>query len=112
MVYEINQKGSKPTHMMKGDTSRHSGDRPDITFLLPFPRLPIPHKWVIIWPREVGISCMSAVKGPTLNRLRLTLTWPTDPDELNDVRNALYRTYLNSHEIESDKVLVVLQGLS
>jgi hypothetical protein len=55
---------------------------------------------------------MSAVKGPTLNRLRLTLTWPTDPDELNDVRNALYRTYLNSHEIESDKVLVVLQGLS
>jgi hypothetical protein len=44
--------------------------------------------------------------------LRLTLVWPNDPDELNDVRNNLYRACLDSHEVESDSVLVILQGLT
>jgi hypothetical protein len=45
-------------------------------------------------------------------RLRLKLVWPEDPDELNDVRNALYRECLAAHEVESDDVLSVLQGLT
>jgi hypothetical protein len=43
--------------------------------------------------------------------LRLRVVWPNDPDELNDVKNALYQACLSSHEIESDRVLIVLQGL-
>ena len=45
-------------------------------------------------------------------RLRLTLVWPDDPDELNDVRNALYRECRDAQEVESDSVLSVLQGLT
>lgn len=45
-------------------------------------------------------------------RLRLRVVWPNDPDELNDVKNALYQACLSSHEVESDRVLIVLQGLS
>lgn len=45
-------------------------------------------------------------------RLRLTLVWPDDPDELNDVRNALYRKCHDAQEVESDSVLIVLQGLT
>ena len=45
-------------------------------------------------------------------RLRLQLLWPDDPDDLNDVRNALYRECLDSQEVESDAVLIVLQGLT
>jgi hypothetical protein len=44
-------------------------------------------------------------------RLRLRVVWPNDPDELNDVKNALYQACLSSHEVESDRVLIVLQGL-
>ena len=42
-------------------------------------------------------------------RLRLKLVWPDDSD---DLRNALYRECLDSHEVESDAVLIVLQGLT
>ncbi len=45
-------------------------------------------------------------------RLRLTLVWPEDPDDLNDVRNAIYRECLDAQEVESDDVLIVLQGLT
>jgi hypothetical protein len=45
-------------------------------------------------------------------RLRLTLVWPDDPDELNDLRNAVYRACLDAQEVESDDVLIVLQGLT
>jgi hypothetical protein len=45
-------------------------------------------------------------------RVRVKLVWPDDPDELNDLRNALYRECLAAQEVESDSVLVVLQGLS
>jgi len=45
-------------------------------------------------------------------RLRLTLVWPDDPDESNDMRNALYRECLDAREVESHSALVVLQGLT
>jgi hypothetical protein len=45
-------------------------------------------------------------------RLRLKLVWADDADELNDVRNALYRECLAAHEVESDAVLILLQGLT
>jgi hypothetical protein len=45
-------------------------------------------------------------------RLRLKLIWPDDPNELNDAKNALYRACLESYEVESDRVLLVLQGLT
>jgi hypothetical protein len=45
-------------------------------------------------------------------RLRLNVIWPDDPDELNDAKNAIYRACLASREVESDDVLVVLQGLA
>lgn len=44
-------------------------------------------------------------------RLRLTVIWPDDPDELNDLKNAIYRECLNAREVESDDVLVVLNGI-
>jgi hypothetical protein len=44
-------------------------------------------------------------------RLRLKIVWPDDPDELNDVKNALYRACLGSAVLESDDVLCVLQDL-
>lgn len=45
-------------------------------------------------------------------RLRLKLIWPDNPDDLNDAKNALYRACLDSHEVESDEVLIELQGLT
>ena len=44
-------------------------------------------------------------------RLRLKLVWPDDPDDLNDLRNDLYRACIDAQEIESDSVLSVLKGL-
>ena len=46
------------------------------------------------------------------SKLRLTLVWPDEPDELNDVRNTLYRKCRDAQEVESDSVLIVLQGLT
>jgi hypothetical protein len=45
-------------------------------------------------------------------RLRLRVVWPDDPDKLNDAKNALYRACLSSLEVESDRVLMELQGLA
>lgn len=45
-------------------------------------------------------------------RLRLTLIWPGDPDESNDLKNAIYRACLGATELESDSVLVELQRLT
>ena len=45
-------------------------------------------------------------------RLRLSLVWPKDPDESNDLENAIYRACLQATEVESDQVLVELQGLT
>jgi hypothetical protein len=45
-------------------------------------------------------------------KLRLTVVWPDDPDELNDLKNSIYRECLNAHQVESDDVLVVLNGIT
>ena len=45
-------------------------------------------------------------------RLRLKLIWPEDPDELNDLKNAIYRACLDATEVESDNVLVQIQCLT
>lgn len=45
-------------------------------------------------------------------RLRLTLVWPDDPDESNDLKNAIYRACLEAIEVESDHLLVQLQRLT
>ncbi len=45
-------------------------------------------------------------------QLKLTLVWPDAPDNLNDIRNALYRECLDAMEVECDSVLLVLQGLT
>ncbi|NLF67843.1 MAG: toll/interleukin-1 receptor domain-containing protein [Candidatus Anammoximicrobium sp.] len=45
-------------------------------------------------------------------QLRLKVIWSDDPDELNEARNAIYRACLAAHEVESDNVLMVLQGLT
>lgn len=45
-------------------------------------------------------------------RLRLKLIWPEDPDELNDLKNAIYRACLDATEVESDNVLVQIQYLT
>jgi len=42
-------------------------------------------------------------------RLRLTLIWPDDPDESNNMKNAIYRACLDATEVESDTVLAELQ---
>ena len=44
-------------------------------------------------------------------RLRLILVWPDDADEVNDLKNLIYRECLESREAESDSVLVALRGL-
>lgn len=44
-------------------------------------------------------------------RLRLTVIWPDDPDGANELKNAIYRTCLSAHEVESDEVLDVLNGV-
>jgi TIR domain len=45
-------------------------------------------------------------------RLRLKLIWPADADEGNDLANAIYRECLDAGELECDRVLVELQGLT
>ena len=45
-------------------------------------------------------------------RLRLTVVWPDDPDELNDLKNTIYRECLNAREVESDALLVVLNEIT
>lgn len=45
------------------------------------------------------------------SRLRLNLVWPDDPDEANDLKNAIYRTCLDASELECDDVLAQLQVL-
>ena len=45
-------------------------------------------------------------------RLRLQLVWPDNPDESNDLKNAIYRGCLDAAELECDNVLVELQGLT
>lgn len=45
-------------------------------------------------------------------RLRLILVWPEDPDESNDLRNAIYRTCLGATELESDEVMLQLRRLT
>ena len=50
--------------------------------------------------------------GELAQRLRLTLVWPPDPDDANDLRNELYRACLRTHEVESDEVLIALQKLT
>ncbi len=44
-------------------------------------------------------------------RLRLQLKWPDDPDDSNDLRNAIYLTSLRAAEVESDDALVEIQKL-
>ncbi len=41
-------------------------------------------------------------------RLRLTLIWPEDPDQSNDLKNAIYRACLDATDVESDRVLLEL----
>lgn len=43
-------------------------------------------------------------------KLRVQLAWPDDPDELNDRKNAVYQACLDAGELESDRVLIELQG--
>ena len=45
-------------------------------------------------------------------RLRLSLIWPEDPDQSNELKNAIYRACLNATELESDEVLEQLKGLT
>jgi hypothetical protein len=44
-------------------------------------------------------------------RLRLSLVWPKEADEFNDLVNAIYKACLNATDLESDDVLVQLKGL-
>jgi hypothetical protein len=46
------------------------------------------------------------------SRLRLTLNWPEDPDECNNLKNTVYRACLDAAEVKSDYVLVELQRLT
>jgi TIR domain len=45
------------------------------------------------------------------SQLRLELVWPLEPDDYNDLVNAIYAAGLGASEIESDEVLVQLKGL-
>jgi hypothetical protein len=44
-------------------------------------------------------------------RLRLRLLWPQEPDQFNDLTNAIYAACLRARELECDDVLVQLKGL-
>jgi hypothetical protein len=46
------------------------------------------------------------------NRLRLRLVWPEDSDERNEMANAIYRACLDATELDSDRVLAELKGLT
>ncbi|MDA1053489.1 MAG: toll/interleukin-1 receptor domain-containing protein [Planctomycetota bacterium] len=45
-------------------------------------------------------------------KLRLELAWPSDADQSNDIKNAIYQACLNAGELECDDVLIELQGLT
>jgi len=45
-------------------------------------------------------------------RLRLKLIWPEDPDESNDLKNAIYRGCLDASSLECDYVLAGLKGIT
>jgi hypothetical protein len=44
-------------------------------------------------------------------RLRLSLVWPKEADEFNDLVNAVYKACLKAKDLESDDVLVQVKGL-
>ncbi len=46
------------------------------------------------------------------SRIRLQVRWPDDPDESNDLKNAIYFACLRAAVVESDEVLVELQKLT
>ena len=45
-------------------------------------------------------------------RLRVSLHWPQDPDECNDLANDIYAACLQATDLEDDEVLVTLKGLT
>lgn len=45
-------------------------------------------------------------------RLRLKLIWPEDPDELNDLKNSIYRACLDAGSLECDYVLAELKAVT
>jgi hypothetical protein len=44
-------------------------------------------------------------------QLRLSLVWPKEADEFNDLVNAIYKACLKATDLESDDVLVQVKGL-
>ncbi|MEZ5940854.1 MAG: hypothetical protein R3C18_05655 [Planctomycetaceae bacterium] len=44
-------------------------------------------------------------------RLRLSLAWPNEPDDLNDLKNSVYRACLEASVLESDEVLLLLRQI-
>lgn len=45
-------------------------------------------------------------------RLRVSLIWPEDPDEYNDLTNEIYTACLQATHLEEDTVLIALKGLT
>jgi hypothetical protein len=45
-------------------------------------------------------------------RLRLKLIWPDDPDDLNDLKNAIYRACVDATHLECDHVLAELKRVT
>jgi hypothetical protein len=45
-------------------------------------------------------------------RLRIRLAWPDDPDKYNDLTNDIYAGCLQAVDLEDDRVLVTLQGVT
>lgn len=50
--------------------------------------------------------------GVIAQKLRLKLAWPSEADQSNDLKNAIYQACLNAGELECDYVLIELQGLA
>ncbi|MCC6124303.1 MAG: hypothetical protein IT426_05035 [Pirellulales bacterium] len=44
-------------------------------------------------------------------QLRLTLIWPNETDQYNDLVNAIYRACVQATELESDDVLLTIKSL-
>lgn len=44
-------------------------------------------------------------------RLRVSLIWPANPDDYNDLTNAIYAACIRANDLEDDGVLVALRGL-
>ncbi|MEM9367472.1 MAG: toll/interleukin-1 receptor domain-containing protein [Planctomycetota bacterium] len=68
----------------------------------------------LAWSLERSPDAQAIVLGLcniVAERLRLKLKWPADPDESNDLKNAIYRACLDAGELECEQVLVELQGL-